>query len=107
MRVLTGGVVALHFPGAGVAEDRLGALDVEGEVRPHILVNAVDDARGAHAGGIELVRSEERRVGKECVRTCRSRWSPIPEKKNNVMSTESFTNSSTTREAMAGSSEHH
>src|SRR3546814_20348381 len=26
------------------------------------------------AGG--LGRSEERRVGKECVRTCRSRWSP-------------------------------
>src|SRR3546814_8780632 len=24
----------------------------------------------------ELVRSEERRVGKECVSTCRSRWSP-------------------------------
>src|SRR3546814_19875379 len=23
-------------------------------------------------------RSEERRVGKECVRTCRSRWSPSP-----------------------------
>src|SRR3546814_11244582 len=23
-------------------------------------------------------RSEERRVGKECVRTCRSRWSPCP-----------------------------
>src|SRR3546814_13928596 len=23
-----------------------------------------------------LCRSEERRVGKECVRTCRSRWSP-------------------------------
>src|SRR3546814_5146822 len=23
-----------------------------------------------------LIRSEERRVGKECVRTCRSRWSP-------------------------------
>src|SRR3546814_15914258 len=22
-------------------------------------------------------RSEERRVGKECVRTCRSRWSPL------------------------------
>src|SRR3546814_11833580 len=26
-------------------------------------------------------RSEERRVGKECVRTCRSRWSPDHEKK--------------------------
>src|SRR3546814_13400809 len=24
------------------------------------------------------VRSEERRVGKECVSTCRSRWSPSP-----------------------------
>src|SRR3546814_16033545 len=24
----------------------------------------------------ELARSEERRVGKECVSTCRSRWSP-------------------------------
>src|SRR3546814_12431009 len=29
----------------------------------------------------ELERSEERRVGKECVSTCRSRWSPYPEKK--------------------------
>src|SRR3546814_15464198 len=27
-------------------------------------------------------RSEERRVGKECVSTCRSRWSPTHEKKN-------------------------
>src|SRR3546814_11416642 len=32
---------------------------------------------------ILLVRSEERRVGKECVSTCRSRWSPYHEKKNN------------------------
>src|SRR3546814_19724613 len=27
-------------------------------------------------------RSEERRVGKECVSTCRSRWSPYPSQKN-------------------------
>src|SRR3546814_14857729 len=26
--------------------------------------------------GIDPIRSEERRVGKECVSTCRSRWSP-------------------------------
>src|SRR3546814_6725049 len=26
--------------------------------------------------GLERDRSEERRVGKECVSTCRSRWSP-------------------------------
>src|SRR3546814_13372481 len=25
----------------------------------------------------DIVRSEERRVGKECVSTCRSRWSPV------------------------------
>src|SRR3546814_19754005 len=27
-------------------------------------------------------RSEERRVGKECVSTCRSRWSPYHQQKN-------------------------
>src|SRR3546814_18252090 len=34
-----------------------------------------DDA-DALAGFVPLVSSEERRVGKECVSTCRSRWSP-------------------------------
>src|SRR3546814_19313895 len=29
-------------------------------------------------------RSEERRVGKECVSTCRFRWSPSHKKKNNI-----------------------
>src|SRR3546814_7049529 len=32
-------------------------------------------------GVAERMRSEERRVGKECVSTCRSRWSPDPYKK--------------------------
>src|SRR3546814_11934465 len=32
--------------------------------------------------GCGTTRSEERRVGKECVSTCRSRWSPSHEKKN-------------------------
>src|SRR3546814_15379695 len=30
---------------------------------------------------IYLYRSEERRVGTECVSTCRSRWAPYPKKK--------------------------
>src|SRR3546814_19191729 len=30
----------------------------------------------ARAGYLVVQRSEERRVGKECVSTCRSRWSP-------------------------------
>src|SRR3546814_6301509 len=33
--------------------------------------------RGVRAQ-VECNRSEERRVGKECVSTCRSRWSPYP-----------------------------
>src|SRR3546814_11237360 len=36
-------------------------------------LEVVDQAAG---GGDEDVRSEERRVGKECVSTCRYRWSP-------------------------------
>src|SRR3546814_18224440 len=32
----------------------------------------VDDKSGT----VNEIRSEERRVGKECVSTCRSRWSP-------------------------------
>src|SRR3546814_17390542 len=32
-------------------------------------------------GGVAFNRSEERRVGKECVSTCRSRWSPYHYKK--------------------------
>src|SRR3546814_973239 len=42
--------------------------------------NLLDHMPGMHRrmGGqdAQLVRSEERRVGKECVSTCRSRWSP-------------------------------
>src|SRR3546814_14393004 len=30
----------------------------------------------------DIMRSEERRVGKECVSTCRTRWSPYHEHKN-------------------------
>src|SRR3546814_11789063 len=33
-------------------------------------------------------RSEERRVGNECASTCRSRWSPYHETKNNMQSGE-------------------
>src|SRR3546814_12147416 len=44
-------------------------IDVLGEGAQKI----VDDARAAHDA---YLRSEERRVGKECVSTCRSRWSP-------------------------------
>src|SRR3546814_20004038 len=38
--------------------------------------------RGAAPYKVTGKRSEERRVGKECVSTCRSRWSPYHSKKN-------------------------
>src|SRR3546814_17944118 len=39
----------------------------------------VDAAVGvAHLQIVPNARSEERRVGKECVSTCSSRWSPYP-----------------------------
>src|SRR3546814_15105567 len=44
------------------------------------LIHGLGDRAGPAAGLDQVVdavaRSEERRVGKECVSTCRSRWSP-------------------------------
>src|SRR3546814_15204077 len=40
------------------------------------------EARDPHEDAASGNRSEERRVGKECVSTCRSRWSPYHYKKN-------------------------
>src|SRR3546814_1854938 len=44
-----------------------------------LMVGVGDEHRGELVEGDDAVglrRSEERRVGKECVSTCRSRWSP-------------------------------
>src|SRR3546814_14194574 len=51
---------------------------------PEFEIPVLDDASDS-ANVCEAVRarSEERRVGKECVSTCRSRWSPYHEKQNN------------------------
>src|SRR3546814_16304334 len=59
-----------------------------------IPIPVFDRNRGAiERAGADVVateRSEERRVGKECVSTCRSRWSPYHYKKNkNSRNTES------------------
>src|SRR3546814_16406656 len=80
----------LPVDGDGLALPPDAALIPEGGIVGAMLVNnevgtiqPVADfaAREAHRRGPVATaagRSEERRVGKEWVRTCRSRWSPYP-----------------------------
>src|SRR3546814_20236540 len=56
--------------GSNLRDDDYGG-PVENRIR---LLSEVTEA-------LIAVRSEERRVGKECVSTCRSRWSPYHSKK--------------------------
>src|SRR3546814_15295367 len=66
---------------------RIDAEDARALVREHLGERAIEvvaaeeevAVRGEHLedlAGEPEDRSEERRVGKECVSTCRSRWSP-------------------------------
>src|SRR3546814_2387280 len=48
---------------------------VLGKPSPHLLIGP-HPLEGVGVEPVVLRRSEERRVGKECVSTCRSRWSP-------------------------------
>src|SRR3546814_18096632 len=69
------------------AADRVRAEDCRASVPGHAVRVGADAGSGrglqrysTNAGN----RSEERRVGKECVSTCRSRWSPYHKKKKMV-----------------------
>src|SRR3546814_9016362 len=68
---------------------RLGARQrgTRDGIRDH-LIGQCGTATGQRAAANDLVqqnaRSEERRVGKECVSTCRSRWSPYHKKKKKI-----------------------
>src|SRR3546814_18851299 len=53
---------------------------------PDFIISAFASPMDLHAKYAE--RSEERRVGKACVSTCRSRWSPYHEKKKNISTTQ-------------------
>src|SRR3546814_9475979 len=55
------------------------APDPDAASHPMSATSRNDDTRWRHSAASP--RSEERRVGKECVSTCRSRWSPYHYKK--------------------------
>src|SRR3546814_11103404 len=60
------------------------AVEMLVEIDGPVAGQAIADAGLRQLAGsylVELIRSEERRVGKECVSTCRSRWSPYNKKK--------------------------
>src|SRR3546814_12849860 len=78
------------FLTSGVFASTLTGLRVKGKqtFAPHLPVFSINDCAfsgyvywidqtsAAQEWATALHRSEERRVGKECVSTCRSRWSP-------------------------------
>src|SRR3546814_7953773 len=66
------GIQGLPLGGMTIFLDLGGKRAAAGNVQSRIsdLTEEVDDHRR------QPIRSEERRVGKECVSTCRSRWSP-------------------------------
>src|SRR3546814_12127941 len=51
-------------------------------IGPEVTVSASPEQFGQFMGEEIAWRSDERRVGQKCVRTCRSRLSPYPKKKN-------------------------
>src|SRR3546814_19693982 len=57
-------------------EDARAFEAAEGEIMPPLPLALFAGGGEANGGIVEQARSEERRVGKECVSTCRSRWSP-------------------------------
>src|SRR3546814_17771617 len=72
-----GGRRAPAGPAAGRAGGVLGACQAWGSRMKTLLlflVTALDEIIGCYLP--YLWRSEERRVGKGCVSTCRARWSP-------------------------------
>src|SRR3546814_14951333 len=65
--------VAIARP-EGIADEIVARQNIGAEVA--VVGNARVDHGHDRTRTIGQVRSEERRVGKECVSTCRSRWSP-------------------------------
>src|SRR3546814_16369832 len=68
---------ALRNKGYKVLEARSGDMALQVlDAAPERVDVVVTDVVMPRMDGPTLIRKEERRVGKECVSTCRYRWSP-------------------------------
>src|SRR3546814_15242652 len=70
--------VALVIVGTGMDDERRAIGIEQPAVAFETRTDEVQRRAAALVGFDHEIRSEERRVGKECVSTCRSRWSPVP-----------------------------
>ena len=73
-------IAPFKWPWADVTISREGRVArgvfFYGTNEQYLLTHGNELGRGRFFTEQEVLRSEERRVGKECVTTCRSRWSP-------------------------------
>src|SRR3546814_17342091 len=61
--------------------------DVNGQLQSQCFIHRSNHCCLLFRQLLNSIRSEERRVGKECVSTCRSRWSPYHYKKKKAINT--------------------
>src|SRR3546814_19365832 len=79
MRMLLRIALTEHGYDVAEAEDGVAALDWLKVNTPDMIITDINMPRMDGFGLLDAMRSdrsEERRVGKACVRRCRSRWSP-------------------------------
>src|SRR3546814_14973614 len=69
-----------NFEGTNISADGDGSIQSAGSVNFNAARDEASSSSNSHSVAVGVStstkRSEERRVGKECVSTCRSRWSP-------------------------------
>src|SRR3546814_1009229 len=73
MGALMDNLEVLTQNGSGGDWERQATNDI---LAKRIKIRSLNFMRGRTFLNRYIIRSEERRVGKECVSTCRSRWSP-------------------------------
>src|SRR3546814_11122403 len=69
---------AMRFAHQKAAEAKAHSPTAGLDIRPFVVPGISEASRAIPNHIARSGRSEERRVGKECVSTCRSRWAPYP-----------------------------